>query len=48
LRSIEAHREYQVRRAEPRRDHYEETYSRGPDVEKHVAHPLLDLAGWRP
>lgn len=28
-------------------DHYEETYSLGPDVEKHIVHPLLDLAGWR-
>lgn len=29
-------------------DHYEETYSLGPDVEKHAVHPLLDLAAWRP
>jgi hypothetical protein len=29
-------------------DHYEETYSLGPDVERHVVHPLLALAGFRP
>jgi hypothetical protein len=29
-------------------DHYEETYSLGPDVEKHVLHPLLSLVGYRP
>ncbi len=29
-------------------DHYEETYSLGPDVERHVVHPLLQLVGWRP
>ena len=29
-------------------DHYEETYSLGPDVEAHVVGPLLQLAGWRP
>jgi hypothetical protein len=29
-------------------DHYEETYSLGPDVERHVVHPLLDLVAWRP
>ena len=28
-------------------DHYEETYSLGPDVERHVVGPLLELAGWR-
>lgn len=28
-------------------DHYEETYSVGPDVERHVVHPLITLAGWR-
>jgi hypothetical protein len=28
-------------------EHYEETYSLGPDVEKHAHHPLLQLAGWR-
>ncbi len=29
-------------------EHYEETYSLGPDVERHAHHPLLQLAGWRP
>jgi hypothetical protein len=29
-------------------DHYEETYSLGPEVEAHVVYPLLQLAGWRP
>ena len=29
-------------------DHYEETYSLGPEVEKHAMWPLLALAGWRP
>jgi hypothetical protein len=29
-------------------DHYEETYSLGPDVERHVVHPIIELAGWRP
>ncbi|MBK9030565.1 MAG: hypothetical protein IPL61_04365 [Myxococcales bacterium] len=29
-------------------DHYEETYSLGPNVERHVVYPLLELAGWRP
>ncbi|MEZ4400310.1 MAG: hypothetical protein R3B06_09850 [Kofleriaceae bacterium] len=29
-------------------DHYEETYSLGPDVERHTVYPLLELAGWRP
>ena len=29
-------------------DHYEETYSLGPDVERHVIHPLLALVGYRP
>jgi hypothetical protein len=29
-------------------DHYEETYSLGPDVERHVIHPLLELVSWRP
>lgn len=29
-------------------DHYEETYSLGPDVERHVLHPLMALVGWRP
>lgn len=29
-------------------DHYEETYSLGPDVERHVVHPLFDLVAWRP
>jgi hypothetical protein len=28
--------------------HYEETYSLGPDVERHVVHPILDLVAWRP
>ena len=29
-------------------DHYEETYSLGPEVEAHVVYPLLQLVGWRP
>lgn len=29
-------------------DHYEETYSLGPDVERHTVHPLFDLVEWRP
>ena len=29
-------------------DHYEETYSLGPDVERHVVHPLMALVGYRP
>jgi len=29
-------------------DHYEETYSLGPDVERHVVHSILDLVAWRP
>jgi hypothetical protein len=29
-------------------DHYEETYSLGPDVEAHAVHPILDLVAWRP
>lgn len=29
-------------------DHYEETYSLGPDVERHVVHPMMALVGWRP
>jgi len=29
-------------------DHYEETYSLGPEVEHHAVDPLLDLAAWRP
>jgi hypothetical protein len=29
-------------------DHYEETYSLGPDVEEHAVHPILDLVAWRP
>jgi hypothetical protein len=29
-------------------DHYEETYSLSPNVEKHTVYPLLALAGWRP
>ncbi len=28
-------------------DHYEETYSLGPLVERHAHHPLLELAAWR-
>jgi hypothetical protein len=28
-------------------DHYEETYSLGPDVEAQAVHPILDLVGWR-
>ena len=28
-------------------DHYEETYSLGPDVEAQAVHPILDLAAWR-
>ena len=29
-------------------DHYEETYSLGPDVERHVIDPLMALVGFRP
>lgn len=29
-------------------EHYEETYSLGPDVERHIIHPILDLVAWRP
>jgi len=29
-------------------EHYEETYSLGPEVERHVVHPILDLVEWRP
>lgn len=29
-------------------DHYEETYSLGPQVERHVVFPMIELAGWRP
>ncbi|MCA9676090.1 MAG: hypothetical protein H6708_21610 [Kofleriaceae bacterium] len=29
-------------------DHYEETYSLGPDVERHVVHPILQLVAARP
>ena len=29
-------------------DHYEETYSLSPDVERHVVHPILQLLSWRP
>jgi hypothetical protein len=29
-------------------DHYEETYSLGPDVEHHVVDPILELVAWRP
>ena len=28
-------------------DHYEETYSLGPDVEAQAVHPILDLVSWR-
>jgi hypothetical protein len=28
-------------------EHYEETYSLGPEVERHAHHPLLELARWR-
>jgi len=28
--------------------HYEETYSLGPDVERHVVHPILELLEYRP
>ncbi len=28
--------------------HYEETYSMGPDVERHVVHPILELLQYRP
>lgn len=34
--------------AEAAGDHYEETYSLGPDVERHVIHPILELVAWRP
>ncbi len=29
-------------------EHYEETYSLGPDVERHVVHGIMDLVEWRP
>ncbi|MCE9578630.1 MAG: hypothetical protein K8W52_36225 [Deltaproteobacteria bacterium] len=29
-------------------DHYEETYSLGPDCEEHVVQPILALVAWRP
>jgi hypothetical protein len=29
-------------------DHYEETYSLGPDVEAQAVHPIYDLVAWRP
>jgi hypothetical protein len=29
-------------------DHYEETYSLGPDVEEQAVHPIYDLVAWRP
>jgi hypothetical protein len=29
-------------------DHYEETYSLGPEVERHVIHPIMELVEWRP
>ena len=29
-------------------DHYEETYSLGPEVERHVVHPIMALVGFRP
>ncbi len=29
-------------------DHYEETYSLSPDVERHVVHPILQLLAYRP
>lgn len=29
-------------------DHYEEVYSLGPEVERHVVHPILELVAWRP
>ena len=29
-------------------DHYEETYSLGPEVERHVVDPMMALAGFRP
>jgi hypothetical protein len=34
--------------AEAEGDHYEETYSLGPDVEKQLVDPLLELVAWRP
>lgn len=32
---------------EPEGDHYEETYSLGPQVEEHIQHPMMELAKWR-
>jgi hypothetical protein len=29
-------------------DHYEETYSLGPEVEDQAVNPILDLVAWRP
>jgi hypothetical protein len=33
---------------EARGDHYEETNSIGPEVERFIQHPMMDLARWRP
>ena len=34
--------------AEAEGDHYEETYSLGPDCQKQLVDPLLELVSWRP